>query len=159
MELDIERLAQHIHENYLAAYDPDGPSWAELSEGLREANRHQARAIVGKLASVGAHVEPGPQARPFAFTAPELERLAQEEHRRWIAEKRASGWIYAAVRDVRRKRHPMIVKWGKLSELEREKDRAAVRNIPAVLNSAGLRIVRGAPATSRGPGAGIGLTA
>jgi hypothetical protein len=153
--LDIERLAQKIHENYLVTYAPGGPSWDELSEDLRENNRDQARAIVSKLASVGARVEPGPQTTPFAFTAPELERLAQAEHRRWVAQRRASGWIYAAVRDNRRKRHPMIIKWDKLSEREREKDRDAVRNIPSVLNSAGLRVVRGwvAPVArhARGP--------
>ncbi len=143
MGLDIERLAQQIHANYLAAYGPDGPSWDELTEDMRETNRDQARAIVGRLTSVGALVEAGAQTTPFAFTGPELERLAEAEHRRWVSQKRASGWIYAAVRDNRRKRHPMIIKWDKLSEYEREKDRDAVRNIPTVLNSVGLRVVRG----------------
>jgi hypothetical protein len=140
--LDLEGLAAQIHANYLAACAPDGSSWAELTEDLREMNRDQARAIVSKLASVGARIEPGTQTTPFAFTPAELERLAEAEHHRWVAHKRASGWIYAAVRDNRRKRHPMIIKWGKLPEHEREKDRAAVRNIPAVLASVGLRVTR-----------------
>ncbi len=140
----IERLAQRIHENYRGTYAPAGPGWDQLTEDLREANRAQARAIVRKLASVGAAVEPRQQTTPFEFTDAELEQLAKVEHRRWVAQKRATGWIYAAVRDDRRKRHPMIIKWEKLSEWEREKDRDAVRNIPALLNSVGLRIVRGA---------------
>jgi hypothetical protein len=97
--------------------------------------------MLGKLASVGARAEPGTPTG-FAFTADELERLAQKEHRRWVAQKRRAGWIYAAVRDDRRKRHPMIVRWDKLSELEREKDRDAVRRIPEVLAKVGLRVVR-----------------
>jgi hypothetical protein len=142
-EATIDRLAQKIHENYLATYAPDGPGWADLGDDLREANRHQARAIIGKLASVGAVVEAGAPTVPFAFTAAELDRLAQREHRRWAHQRRSAGWSYAAVRDDRRRRHPMIVKWAKLPEHEREKDRAAVRNIPVVLGSVGLRVVRG----------------
>lgn len=146
MDLDeatVDRLARRIHENYLAAFAPDGPDWSQLPEGLREANRDQARAIVGKLASVGARVEPGPQTVPFAFDPDEVERLAMAEHRRWMAQRRGAGWIYAAVRDDRRRRHPMIIKWEKLPELEREKDRDAVRRIPDVLAGAGLSVVRG----------------
>ena len=146
MDLDsetIERLAQAIHENYLATFAPGGPAWAELPEDLREANRAQARKIVSKLASIGARVEAGPPAAPFAFTADELEVLAIAEHRRWMAQRRHAGWSYAAVRDDRRRRHPMITKWEKLSDLEREKDRDAVRHIPDVLARVGLHVVRG----------------
>jgi RyR domain len=145
MDLDpamIDRLAQAIHENYLAEFAPGGPAWADLSADLREANRAQARAIVHKLASVGTRVEPGRSSVPFAFTPHELERLARAEHRRWVAQRRAAGWTYAAVRDDRRRRHPMIIKWEKLPEREREKDRDAVRHIPDVLAQVGLQAVR-----------------
>lgn len=148
MKLDaatIERLAQVIHENYRSRFAPDGPVWSQLPADLREANRAQARAILGKLASIGARVEPGPGTEPFTFAADEVERLAIIEHRRWMAQRRLAGWRYAAVRDDRRRRHPMIVKWEKLSEYEREKDRDAVRRIPDVLARVGLRVVREAP--------------
>lgn len=144
MRLDaatIERLAEAIHENYRTRFAPSGPTWAELSADLREANRAQARAIPRKLAAVGARLEPGPPA-PFTFTPSELEQLAIAEHQRWMAERRRRGWRYAAVRDDERRYHPLIVKWEKLSEHEREKDRDAVRNIPAVLARVGLRVVR-----------------
>jgi hypothetical protein len=37
----------------------------------------------------------------------------------------------------------MLIKWEKLPEEEREKDRDAVRNIPEVLALVGLAVVRG----------------
>jgi hypothetical protein len=146
MDLDpalVDRLAQAIHENYLAEFAPGGPPWAALTADLQEANRAQARAIVRKLASVAARVESAPPSTPFAFTPDEVERLARVEHRRWMAQRRATGWTYAAVRDDRRRRHPMIIKWEKLPEREREKDRDAVRHIPDVLARVGLHAVRG----------------
>jgi hypothetical protein len=144
----IERLAEAIHENYVARFAPDGPAWSQLSPDLQEANRAQARAIPRKLAAIGASIVPGP-AEPFTFTPSEVERLAIAEHRRWMAQRRLAGWRYAAVRDDRRRHHPMLVKWEKLPEQEREKDRDVVRNIPEVLARVGLAVVRG----RRSPGA------
>lgn len=150
MELDealIERMAQTIHENYRVDHGPDSPLWAELTEDRREANRDQARDIAAKLASIGARIElgsaePGSSAEPFAFTEAELERLAMAEHERWVAQRRRAGWRYAAVRDDERRLHPMIRPWSGLPETERDKDRDAVRHIPQVLASVGLRVVR-----------------
>jgi hypothetical protein len=142
-EAILERLATAVHENYLAEFAPDGPSWAELSDDLRDANLSQARAILSKIAAVGAHVVYGPPTVPFGFTTTEVERLARTEHRRWMAQRRATGWTYAAVRDDRRRRHPMIIKWAKLPEREREKDRDAVRHILDVLARVGLHAARG----------------
>lgn len=140
-ETTLERLAEAIHENYLARFAPGGPSWSQLTPDMQEANRDQAWAIPSKLAAVGARIAPAP-AEPFAFTPTEVERLAQMEHRRWMAERRRAGWRYAAVRDDRRRHHPMLVRWEKLTEDEREKDRDAVRNIPQVLARVGLGVVR-----------------
>jgi hypothetical protein len=138
----IDSLARIIHESYLADLGVDEPQWANLSEDLREANRAQARAIAKKLASIGATIEPGVATEAFAFTPDELERLAKVEHERWRAQRRLAGWVYAAVRDDRRKHHPMIVEWRMLPEPERDKDRRAVSRIPAVLARAGMHIVR-----------------
>jgi hypothetical protein len=139
----IERLAQSIHGFYRANHNPESPSWTELSEDLREANRAQARDIVGKLATIGARVEAGSSAERFSFTAVELERLAMAEHERWLSQRRHAGWRYAEARDDERRLHPMMQPWAMLSEEERDKDRTAVRHIPDVIASVGLRVVRG----------------
>jgi hypothetical protein len=141
-ERTIDRLAQRIHKNYLAAFAPGGRSWDELSEDMRDANRAQARDISAKLAAIGATVEVGAESVPFVFSPSELDRLAEVEHRRWVEQRILAGWSYAPVRNDATKQHPMIVSWDLLPEYERAKDRDAVRNIPAVLAGAGLRIIR-----------------
>jgi hypothetical protein len=145
MEIDngvVDTLARVIHENYLAERGSDEPRWANLSEDLREANRAQARAIAEKLASIGATVEPGAPIEHFAFTPAELERLAKVEHRRWMTQRMLAGWVYGAVRDDRRKHHPMLVAWDMLPEPERDKDREAISRIPDVLARAGMHVQR-----------------
>ena len=145
MEIDeetLERLARTIHENYLADQAKSGPSWDDLSGDMREANRAQARTIATKLATIGATIQPGPGPTAFAFTQPELDRLAKDEHRRWMKQRRSAGWTYNAVRNDAAKQHPMLVPWDRLPESERIKDRNAIRHIPAVLAGVGLHIVR-----------------
>jgi hypothetical protein len=141
-ELTIDRLAQRIHENYLAAHAPGGRSWYEVTEDVREANRAQARDISVKLAAIGATVEFGADSVPFVFSPSELDRLAEVEHRRWVEQRIRAGWSYAPVRNDAAKQHPMILSWDLLPEVEREKDRDALRNIPEVLAGVGLRIIR-----------------
>jgi hypothetical protein len=140
----VERLARAIHEQYLAAVSSgifDGPTaavpWVELGDDRRANNRAQARDIEAKLARIGCRIARGVD--DFAFTESEVERLARDEHDRWVAQRAASGWTYGAVRDERIKRHPSMVRWEQLPEGERDKDRNAVRVIPTVLAAAGLR--------------------
>jgi hypothetical protein len=146
MEIDeetLEQLARMIHENYLADHAKNGPSWDDLTEDGREANRAQARDIATKLATIGASIQPGPGPTSFAFTQPELDRLAEDEHRRWVDQRLRSGWTYDVVRNDATKRHPMLVPWDRLPETERIKDRNAIRHIPDVLAGVGLHVVRG----------------
>ncbi len=122
---------------------PAMASWADLDEDKRAANRAQVRDIDDKLRLIGCFVEASGGAAGFVFSSVELERLARREHERWIAQRTAAGWAYGEVRDDARRRHPDLVPWEDLDESARDKDRDAVRNIPAVLAAAGLRVVRG----------------
>jgi hypothetical protein len=144
----FERLAQAIHEQYLAAQRRSGANgggsamvpWAELNADLREANRAQARDIEAKLARIGCTISADDgDGAVFAFTDAEVEMLARAEHERWTAQRTTAGWTYAQTRDDRTKGHPSLVRWDQLSELERDKDRDVIRAIPAVLAAAGLR--------------------
>jgi hypothetical protein len=72
---------------------------------------------------------------------PELvEPLAIAEHDRWMTEKQRSGWTYAAKRDNEKLYHPLLVPYDDISEVEKEKDRVTVRNIPVLLAGAGYRV-------------------
>ena len=144
-------LARAIHERYRqnqrAIKAPDDPAmrpWEELPESLRESNRQQADDIAAKLRAIGCELRPaaaGAQAA-FVITEEELELLAEREHERWVAERRAAGWIAGPARDVERKITPYLVPYAILPEEVKEWDRQAVRAIPEVLAIAGFEVYR-----------------
>jgi RyR domain-containing protein len=152
-EATVERLAQAIHQEYLRerakrgvamGATPAMAAWDDLSDDLREANRAQARDVDAKLAAISCAVVRSslPVTEAFRFTEQELELLTRQEQQRWAAQRRAAGWKHATVRDDYRKHHPDLVAWEQLPESERDKDRDAVRCIPAILATVGLTIVR-----------------
>ena len=57
-----------------------------------------------------------------------------------MAERQRNGWTHGAVRDNARKIHPLLVEWSALPEVEKDKDRAAVRNLPGLVEKAGFRV-------------------
>jgi voltage-gated potassium channel Kch len=147
-----ERLAKTIHETYRAHVMRRGESvannesmrpWEQLPEYLKDSNREQAWDIGRKLALIDLSAVParGDNGR-IALTDEQVERLAKVEHRRWMNERMAKGWRYGSARDNVRKLHPDLVDWAHLSEGSRERDRSAVRAIPAHLTDAGLQIIR-----------------
>jgi hypothetical protein len=76
----------------------------------------------------------------MVLPADRIEQLALHEHARWMAERQRNGWTYGEVRDNARKRHPLFVDWALLSEVEKNKDRDAVRNLPSLIERAGFRV-------------------
>jgi RyR domain-containing protein len=152
----IERVARAIHDSYRAEQRERGATvdaaaarpWSRLTKDLKEANRAQARDITVKLELIRCTITPGE--RDFAFTRAELERLARHEHVRWMTQRTEAGWTYGRVRHTARRKHPSLVSWAELSEVEREKDRDVVRRIPVVLAGAGLTVVRTSPGDRAG---------
>ena len=117
--------------------------YSELPEHLKEANRRNVRDIPAKLEAVGYVMIPARSNEPpFIFSAQDLERLAEAEHKRWMQSKLEDGWVYAPKTDSARKLHDCLVPWERLPEAEREKDRDLVRGIPAILAFAGYTIAR-----------------
>ena len=152
----VRNLAEAVHQNYLTAVQAKGValgstpttvSWAELSEDTRESNRAQARDFTRKLRVIDCTLAPASSQLPaFALTDQELEALAIHEHDRWMTERQGQGWRHGTARDNKRKLHPDLVPWDKLSAESQEKDRDAVRNLPTTYQEAltlvGLQIVR-----------------
>jgi len=147
-----EQLARSIHSAYVAmesakgatpATNPSMVPWEQLPENLRQSNVAQAADIGAKLEEIGAIVVPESASAPaFAFTDQETEHLAELEHERWMREKIAAGWKYGEPRDNERKIHPDLRDWSDLSEPERDKDRNAIRTLPATLRDAGYQVLR-----------------
>lgn len=149
-----EALARAKHEEYVRHQLARGVAmgdglmvpWDHLDEQWKETNRAFADGIGAKLEATDCILVPAPLIDPngplFSFTPAELEVLAREEHDRWVAEKLRSGWRYGPLRDDAGKIHPLIVDWEELAEVERDKDREPVREVPEMLARAGFEIVR-----------------
>lgn len=161
LESTHEQIARAIHGHYLQMQQQwgvvpgDNPvlvPWEALPEEYREANRRQADHITKTLHRIGCDISllGDWDEEPFSFAPEELEILAAGEHERWSREKLASAWTFGAVRDEGSRRHPSLVPWDQLSEAEKEKDRNAVRVLPAVLARVDLKIIRAAPPLTRG---------
>lgn len=148
----VEPIARAIHERWrreqIRAGKP-APSWEELDDSRKESSRANARDIAVKLQLVGCDIGPRQEreASDFAFNSEEVETLAAAEHSRWMRERIAAGWT-AGDKDVTRKTTPYLVPYEELPADIAEYDRILVREIPRLLASVGLQIVR-MPTTSR----------
>jgi voltage-gated potassium channel Kch len=147
-----EQLARSIHSAYVAmesakgatpATNPSMVPWERLPENLRQSNVDQAADIGAKMEEIGAIIVPESADAPaFHFTDGEVERLAEEEHDRWMRDKRSQGWTYGQPRDDERKIHPDLQPWAALSVADKDKDRNAIRTLPETLRDAGFQILR-----------------
>jgi class 3 adenylate cyclase/tetratricopeptide (TPR) repeat protein len=151
--LDIEDLAKAIHELYCEQArerreTPETNSllrpWGTLSENMRDASREQAADIPNKLRMLGYELvhRGGIKAAELVLDPVRVEELAKDEHKRWMAERQRNGWTFGEIRDNARKQNPVLVDWNCLSEVEKDKDRATVRNLPALVDRAGFRVRR-----------------
>lgn len=147
-----EQLARAIHSAYVAMETVKGQTtatnasmvpWERLPEDKRQSNIAQAADIGVKMEAIGAIVIPVAATAPeFTFTGPEIESLAKREHDRWMRERIDAGWKYGEPRDEERKIHPDLKDWADLTEAEKDKDRDAIRTLPATLRDAGFQILR-----------------
>ena len=76
------------------------------------------------------------------FSPDEVELLAEMEHRRWLAERRLSNWTYAEKKDVLRRQSNSLVPWERLTDKVRDFNRNEVKEIPSLLESAGMKICK-----------------
>ena len=154
----LEKLAEAVHEIYCEGLIKRGYKYGpvtdekkkifsvlvpygQLPQDHKEMNRGNVRDIATKLASVGYVMRPArSDQKPFNFPGPDIEELARMEHVRFVSQKQAQGWTHAAQRDDAKKTSPAIIDWKNLTEVEKEKDRAMVRGIPAILARAGYAI-------------------
>jgi uncharacterized membrane protein len=143
----IERLAQAIHDTYGALHgqaargaDALGP-WDALPEDFKKSNRAQARKIGENLAAIRCLMVPALDAEPdFAFDDDEVQLLAQLEHKRWMSERTAQGFVFGPVRADRMR--PDLVPWERLSDEARSRNRQAVEHIPVMLAGVGFQVLR-----------------
>ncbi|OGO32366.1 MAG: hypothetical protein A2Z29_02085 [Chloroflexi bacterium RBG_16_56_11] len=163
IELDaevVEKLAEAFHEIFCdslrARHFRYGPvtdnkkrlhsslrPYAELPENEKEQNHGNVRDISRKLLGAGYNIiSARGHESPARFTDEEVERLATEEHERWMKQKLDAGWKYAVKTNKATLLHKDLVDWEQLPESEKEKDRVLVRGIPRILAKAGYAMVK-----------------
>lgn len=71
-----------------------------------------------------------------------LEQIAEQIHNRWAAKRKEEGWTYGLERSDKNKKHPCLVPYEDLSEIEKEYDRATARETMQCLFELGYEIVK-----------------
>lgn len=145
LDSTVERVARAMHDTYRRrAPDPSDPSavpWDVLAADLQASNRAQAAHLAEKLRVVGCTLVPAGDGPPDVLTSDEVEVLAELEHERWVAERRAAGWVLGA-RDPTRRSTPYLVAWTDLDDTVRDADRAFIAVVADVVADAGLQLRR-----------------
>jgi hypothetical protein len=132
-------LDDKTREKYENLTDFDG-----LSSHLKLANIRQARSIPKKLNMIGCELANLSDKREAIteFSEDEIIDLAIYEHDRWCDEKIAMGWTYGEDRDDSKLIHDCLVPWDDLTPEIQQYDIDPVKNIPYLVDSIGLKIVR-----------------
>jgi hypothetical protein len=154
----IEPLAKAIHEIWRALSEKEHWSmqkhlakpYGDLAPIDKEDNRAAARRIPEVLAIAGLGIantsQRGAKEEPPKKVVEDhikhhVERLAEAEHDGWMEQRLKNGWRQGEPRNDELKIHPLLVRYAKLSEKEKNKDRNAVRHFPEMVAKAGYRIV------------------
>ena len=148
-----DKLAPAIHGVWranLTDQEKGGPydkPYDDLDQEGKAANDAAASRIPEVLALAGFVLESGTasdeEEKPVCeFLTAHLELLAEAEHRGWEDQKRMEGWVYGLPpKDNDKRTHPLLIPYSELSEIEKEKDRRAIRNYPQFARRAGFKIV------------------
>lgn len=160
----LDKFARAIHENFLISARKEyhekvteaqrmgepAPvrrssmvEWEELSEEYKDSNRSQAEHIYVKLRAIGCKTCDMDSTEPtYEFTEEEIYKLAQMEHRRWVADRILSGWRLGGERDESLKFNPDLVTWERLPQSTKDYDFQAIKNISGLLKLVDLKICK-----------------
>lgn len=148
----LERLARAAHEVYRAAL-PAGHAtlpYDDLPDYVQEENRSNVRDIPAKLARLGCVMVPASAgSAPTRLSESEVERLAADEHLRWMHDL-GPGWRYGSPGDPANRVHEAYLPWEDLPSDQQDKDRNLIRRIPTILEAAGYAIARTEPVDGTG---------
>ncbi len=154
-ENNIEIMARSFHENYCVylrkqryVWGPENSAvkhthsslvdYDKLPENEKKQNRNNVRDIPIKMSKVGYIMVTNRNNEPMVnFQENEIEKLAEIEHERWMEQKLADDWKWAARTDKANKLHQDLVEWEKLSDKIKENDRVMIRAIPQIIATAG----------------------
>lgn len=141
-EEEVELLQRALHEEYMrtmcdAATKSSAVDWCRLPFDYREDNRSLADHFSSKALDLDLQIVPTHRSEVVSIDARMIEPLAAAEHRRWIASRTIAGWRFGETHSESERTHPSMVPWANLTEADREKDRAVIRQMPTVVHTAG----------------------
>lgn len=88
--------------------------------------------------------QPSPIDTAATKLSPELaaltERLAENAHDLWAAQRLKDGWTWGAQRDDKAKKHPCLIPYADLPDSEKEYDRQAAMGTLKAILALGYRI-------------------
>ena len=155
---NIEKLARKINMQYIDTKndefeangnaDEDDEKETELFNALpsdlKLSNIRQARSIPKKLDMIGCEIADKADERPAIteFLKTEVVDLAIFEHKEWMEEKENTGWTFTdGDKDGENLKTPYLVPWKDLDPKIQQYDIDSIKNIPALLDSIGLKVV------------------
>jgi len=141
----VDSLARIFHNNYQAIANDDKPAnteWENLNEDMRDASRRLVLHIPAKLHCMGVNLEnwlqnidnsSNPTQLPAVTIKAEknslIERMAELEHERWMAERRINGWTFSKERCNSRRLHPDLIPYEQLSDESKSYDRQMITSL------------------------------
>ena len=159
VQMFSEKLAPAIHQHWRDHLPADQRGgiydrpYDELSEEGQAPNLAAAMRIPEILRLIGCELALGAgtteQEHAIAdYLERNIEPLAQAEHGGWMEERLLAGWSYGPERDNNARKHPLLVPYAELPEIEKDKDRRTIRQYPSYVRLADLKIVRTPAMTS-----------
>lgn len=144
-EEQVELLQRALHEGYLhrlcdAAVRPSAVDWCRLPFDYREDNRSLAEHFSSKALDLDLLIVRTRRSEAVSIDLQMIEPLAAAEHRRWVASRTIAGWRFGETHSESERTDPSMVPWANLTEADREKDRAVIRQMPTVVHTAGLSL-------------------
>jgi hypothetical protein len=122
--------------------DPALKTWENLDPKLRHSNEDQIAFVENVLRKEEFRIIKVQNPQLIRFRRDEIEKMAEREHARWIAERTSEGWVYGKDKDVDRKINPNLLPWSKVSAEVKKYDREAVEAFPELLAKLGYEIQR-----------------
>lgn len=147
---NLKQIAQARHRNYnkmterLQTGTPVIEAFEHLDEETRAMFMEMALALPDTLDGIDCYLRPMDAAKGpvTAFTAAEVEKLAQAEHDLWMKMKQDNGWAYGAETDREKKTNRYMVPYTELPDEIKENDRVPARELPQLLAELELGIYR-----------------
>ena len=124
-------------------YDEEA-DFDKLPDYVKYSNYKQADVLVEIISELGySIVDKEDEGNAISsFNENEIDYLAEREHHAWYILKINMGWRYDSVRDEEAKTNPNLVKWEDLGFETQEMNRRTFRNLPALCDRVGLKIVK-----------------